>query len=116
MYTPTIRRCGRASRALVAALLTSVAVSAGASSANAAFHAERYTPDGNGFMCPERTVVDGGFKYRWYPDGSFSKRLELTTSNTTGYNGYIFAACRAYVYVDVLAGNGDILGTLAYEP
>jgi hypothetical protein len=116
MFTHTIRRGSRASVALIAALLTTLAIGATASSARAAFHAERYTPDGNGFMCPEYTVVDGGFKYRWYPDGSFSKRLELTTSNTTGYNGYIFAACRAYVYVDVLAGNGDILGTLEYEP
>lgn len=93
-----------------------LSISAAAAPASAAFHEEAYHADTDGFMCPVRTVVDGGFRYRWYPDGSYIKKLQLTTAITTGYNGYIFAACRASVYVDVLAGNGDVLGTLDYYP
>jgi hypothetical protein len=116
---PTLGRSRLALATLVATLFAAMALSISATTApaGAAFHEEAYHPDTDGFMCPVKTIVDGGFVQYWNANGTrYKKSLELTTSITTGYNGYWFAACRASVYVDVLADNGDVLATLDYYP
>jgi hypothetical protein len=98
---------------------TVLSISAAAAPASAEFHAEAYNdpdhPFNSGFKCPVRTVVDGGLRHHW-DDGHDIKKLQLTTAITTGYNGNVFAACRASVYVDVLDPEGGVMGTLAYFP
>jgi hypothetical protein len=113
-------RSGLMKFAVAVCAATVLSVSAAATPASAEFHAEAYNdpdqPFKSGFKCPVETVVDGGLRYRWNPDGSYIKKLQLTTAITTGYNGNVFEACRASVDVDVLDAGGSVMWTLAYFP
>lgn len=67
------------------------------------------------FNCPVHTYAEGRIKRVYLPNGTYERRLQVTTNTHIGPNGFIFVGCRAGIYVDVVAKNGDILETLEHE-
>ena len=103
--------------ALCAAMALSVSLTTPPASAATTISTSAYNDHNqSGWMCPVATTAIGKFKRSYDEDGDYTLTFKVTTATTTGYNGYIFAACRAYVYVDIVNKNGDVMETLAYEP
>ena len=94
--------------ALCAAMALSISVTTPLASAAPTLTALAYNDHNQqGWMCPVATQATGRFKRSYDEDGGYTLTFKVTTATTTGYNGYVFAACRAYVYVDIVSKNGD---------
>jgi hypothetical protein len=114
------RREGRwrlTATALAFALCATIALAIGGTAPASAAGKTRFSADRtDNFMCPVHTTAQGRIKRVYLPTGGYTKSLQVTTQTTTGYNGYIFAACRAWVYVNVISDTDEIMGTLTYAP